>query len=283
MTQRNVLQETVPDRKVWLPKPACVIVAVRLSKALKDAHSKEPSNLHVLPASKTPANQNIYHLNTLHLYPAQTRKRTSYQILISSCWTTEIRLFDFCRKRGLGPDQSHYNQSRLGSRLQSTLAQITRITPKWIYTVHCIENFFTVHDFWATCACPKKNRVARKFFTVLNKLFRSGFLTTCACPENRVCPEIFHCIEYIFYYSEILSNLRLRWKTECALNSLYWIYIFYYSRFLSNLRLPWKTECALKFFTALDMCFLSFRIFEQLALVLKNRVALEFFTVLRYF
>ena len=213
----------------------------------------------------------------------ENEQRKSYQILISSCWTTEIRLFDFCRKRGLGPDQSHYNQSRLGSRLQSTLAQITRITPKWIYTVHCIENFFTVHDFWATCACPKKNRVARKFFTVLNILFRSGFLTTCACPENRVCPEIFHCIEYIFYYSEILSNLRLRWKTECALNSLYWIYIFYYSRFLSNLRLPWKTECALKFFTALDMCFLSFRIFEQLALVLKNRVALEFFTVLRYF
>jgi len=31
------------------------------------------------------------------------------------------------------------------------------------------------------------------------------------------------------------------------------------------------------------MYFLSFRIFEQLALALKNRVALEFFTVLKYF
>ena len=47
LTQRNVLKATVPDRMVWLPKPACVIVAVRLSKALKDAHSKESSNLHV--------------------------------------------------------------------------------------------------------------------------------------------------------------------------------------------------------------------------------------------
>jgi len=28
------LKVTVPDRRVWLPKPACVIVAVRLSKAL---------------------------------------------------------------------------------------------------------------------------------------------------------------------------------------------------------------------------------------------------------
>ena len=39
MTQRTVLKATVPDRMVWLPKPACVIAAVRLSKA--------PSNLHV--------------------------------------------------------------------------------------------------------------------------------------------------------------------------------------------------------------------------------------------
>ena len=49
MTQRNVLKATVPDRMVWL-KPACVIAAVRLSKALKDTHSKEPSNLHVRAA-----------------------------------------------------------------------------------------------------------------------------------------------------------------------------------------------------------------------------------------
>jgi len=47
MTQRNVLQATVPDRTIWLPKRACVIAAVRLSKALKDAHSKEPSNVYV--------------------------------------------------------------------------------------------------------------------------------------------------------------------------------------------------------------------------------------------
>jgi len=60
--------------------------------------------------------------------------------------------------------------------------------------------------------------------------------------ENRVCPEIFHCIEYIFFHSGFLSNLRLPWKTECALNSLHWIYIFYHSGFLSNLCLPWKTE-----------------------------------------
>jgi len=49
MTQRNVVKATVPDRMVWL-KPACIIAAVRLSKALKDAHSKEPRSLHVRAA-----------------------------------------------------------------------------------------------------------------------------------------------------------------------------------------------------------------------------------------
>ena len=52
------------------------------------------------------------------LYPAQSGKRTqqSYRILISSCWLTDVRLFDFNWKRGLGLDQSHYNQSRLWCR-----------------------------------------------------------------------------------------------------------------------------------------------------------------------
>ena len=50
VTQRNVLKATVPDRIVRLPKPACVIAAVLLSKELKDAHSKESSNLHARAA-----------------------------------------------------------------------------------------------------------------------------------------------------------------------------------------------------------------------------------------
>jgi len=46
ITQRNASKATVSDRIVCLPTTACVIAAVRLSKALKDAHSKETSNLH---------------------------------------------------------------------------------------------------------------------------------------------------------------------------------------------------------------------------------------------
>ena len=58
----------------------------------------------------------------------ENEQRKSYRILISSCWTTDSRFFDFYRKRELGPDKSHYKQSRLWSRLQTTLAQIIRIT-----------------------------------------------------------------------------------------------------------------------------------------------------------
>jgi len=152
--------------------------------------------------------------------------------------------------------------------------------------------------------------ISNRLYTVLKicSPFRI-FEKIAIAPKHRVCPENFHYIEYTFHHSGCLSNLRLPWKTECALNSLYWIYIFYHSGFLSNLRLHWKT-IALKFFTVLKyflsfriferlaltlknrMCpeftvlniyFLSFRIFEQLALALKNRVALKFFTLLKYF
>ena len=50
MAQRNILKATVPDRRVWLPTPACGIVAVRLNKALKYVHSEGSSNLHVRAA-----------------------------------------------------------------------------------------------------------------------------------------------------------------------------------------------------------------------------------------
>ena len=66
-----------------------------------------------------------------------------------------------------------------------------------------------------------------------------------------------------FLHSGFLSNLRLPWKTECALNSLYWIYIFYHSGFFSNFAFGFKNRVALKFFNVLKY-FLSFRIFEQL-------------------
>ena len=105
MTQRNVLKATVADRMVWLPTPACVIAAERLSKALKThTQMRQAICTSVLPSSKTPVNQKVYHLNTLHLYQRklENEQRKNYRILISSCWHTDIRFFDFYSKRGLG-------------------------------------------------------------------------------------------------------------------------------------------------------------------------------------
>jgi len=169
--------------------------------------------------------------------------------------------------------------------------------------IHCIDKFFTVYDFWATCACPEKNRIPLKFSLLWICFLHSGFLTTCACLENRVSPEIFHCIEYIFYYSGFLSNLRLSWKTrgcpEITVLNLSFLSLrifeqlalalinrvcpdftvlnmYFFSGFLSNLRLPWKTELPWNF-SVYWTIFLSSRIFEQLALALKTKFALKFF------
>ena len=99
--------------------------------------------------------------------------------------------------------------------------------------------------------------------------------------KNRVCREIFHCIKYIFYHLEFLSNLPLLRKTEFALKFCTLLGITLDSGFLSNLGFPWKTVCLE--FTVVNIYFLSFRIFEQLVLALKNRVALKIFTALKHF
>ena len=237
--------------------------------------------------------------------------------------------------------------------------------------IHCIGNFFTVHEFWATCACPGKAELLLKFFTVLNILFTFRILNNlrlpwktelllkiftvlnifftiqefwatcmrfpwktedalkyftvlnklftfrifeqlcacpekqsfpwnfslywiyfapfrifeqlCACPEKQSCFGIFHCIEYTFYIQEFWATcMRLPWKTQGALNSQYWLYIFYHSGFLSNFVLALKNRVALEFFTVLKY-FLSFRIFEQLALAQKNRGCPEFTVLIIYF
>jgi len=163
-------------------------------------------------------------------------------------------LFDFHRKLGLGPDQSHYNQSRRWSWLQTTLAQNPRVAPKWIYTVLKIFSQFTIFEQLAL-----------------------------ALKEKQSCPENFYCSEYtVLFTFRIFNNLRLPWKQSFPWKfSPCWIYFLLF-RILSNLRLPWKTElprnCSLYW-----TYFLSFRIFEQLALTLKNRGTSEFTVLNIYF
>jgi len=55
--------------------------------------------------------------------------------------------------------------------------------------------------------------------------------------------------------------------------------IRYTFRSFEQLALALKNRVALIFFTAFEHVFLSFRSYEQLALALKNRVAQKFFAV----
>ena len=50
---------------------------------------------------------------------------------------------------------------------------------------------FTLRKFWATCACPEKQRVPWIHYSEYVFFIIQDFLATSACPENRVCPEIF--------------------------------------------------------------------------------------------
>ena len=140
--------------------------------------------------------------------------------------------------------------------------------------------FFHRSRFLNNLRLPWKNRVALKFFTVLNILFTFRIFNSLRLPWKQSFPEIFHGIEYIFYHSRFLSNVALALENRVAqfivLNTLLTF------RSFEQLALALKNrECPE--FTVLNMYFLSFRIFEQLALALTNRVALEFFTVLKIF
>ena len=151
--------------------------------------------MHEKPGIKTPVDQK----NLIILTPCtstqrklENEQRKSYRILISSCWPTDMRLFDFHKKRGLGPDQSHYIQSRLWSRLHTTPAQITRITRKWIYTEYTVLKIFSPIRIFEQLALALNNRVCPEIFRCIEIFFIiQDFSATCVFPENKVCPAIF--------------------------------------------------------------------------------------------
>jgi len=237
-----------------------------------DAHSKEPSNLHVCAAaSKTPVNQKIYHLNTLHLYPAQTRKRTKKEL--ANCYA---KLFNYRH-----PIVRFLRNRRAWTRSKSlwpitTLVQITnytspnkRIAPKSIYTVFKI---FSPSTIFEQLALAVKNQSCPEIFQCIEYTFYIQDFQQLALALKTVSPEIFHCIEYIFYHSRFLSNFVLVLKnrmcpkifhrleyTFCIQNfwetcacpekqlpwnfSLYWIMcIFIIQEFWATFACPEKTK-----------------------------------------
>ena len=93
--------------------------------------------------------------------------------------------------------------------------------------------FFIIQDFWATCACPEIFRCTGYIF------YYSGVLSNLRLLWKQSCPGIFTVLNMLFTF-RIFEQLALALKTELPWNfSLYWN-IFYYSGLLRNLRFPWK-------------------------------------------
>ena len=97
--------------------------------------------------------------------------------------------------------------------------------------------------------------------------------------------QIFLTVLNIAYFlqSGFFSNLRLPWKTERALNFFTVLNIFLSSRIWATCACPGKQNVPWNFSLYWNINYLSFRIFEQLALALKNKVCPRIFTVLKYF
>jgi len=157
----------------------------------------------VLPTSETPVNQKNLSSEPLPSENNKNSKTNKERVTEFFNQAVQLPTSDcsiFTETRGLGPDQSHYNPSRLWSRLQTTLVQITRIAPKWIYTV-------------------------LKFF------HSSRFLRNLRLPWKQCCPEIFHCIEYILFTFRSFEQLALALKNRGCPE---FIVLNIYSGFLSK-------------------------------------------------
>jgi len=167
--------------------------------------------------------QKIYHLNTLHLYPAKTNKVSKtnkervteflYQAVELSTSTCSI----FTENEGL-----LQIKSRRWSWLHTALAQITRIAPKCI-TLYW--KFFHSSRFLRNLRLPWKNRVTLKIFTVVNILFTFRIFNNSRLPWKQSFPWNFSLYWIYFLLFRIFEQLALALKkTELPRKfSLYWI------------------------------------------------------------
>jgi len=174
----------------------------------------------------------------------------------------------------------------------------------------CMEYTFYTLEFWATCMrLPWKIEGALIFFTALNMYFLSirifeqlalalknrGWLNSlnwmyfflfrifeqlALAMKNRGCPEIFCCIEYIFYYSGVLSNLRLPSKQSCPGIFHCIAYTFYIQNFWATCACPEKQREPWTY--CFECIFFIIQDVWATCACPENRIALEFFTVLKY-
>ena len=118
--------------------------------------------------------------------------------------------------------------------------------------------------------------------TVRHWFFIIQIFEQLSCSEKQSCPETFHCVEIFFIFHDFWATCGLPWKTECALNSLYWIYIFLIIQNFEELAHALKNRGSLKFFTALKYFYLS-GFLRSLRLPWKQSLSWNFSLYLVYF
>ena len=94
------------------------------------------------------------------------------------------------------------------------------------------KSFCTFHDY-ARGGTPLPPLTVRHWFSII-QIFEQF-----SCSEKQSCPETFYCVEIFFIFHDFWATCGLHWKTECALNSLYWMY-FYPSEFWTTCACPEK-------------------------------------------
>ena len=141
--------------------------------------------------------------------------------------------------------------------------------------LHYVEIFFIFQDFWATCGLPWKTEgPLNSLYWIYIFSMIQNFEQLAHALKNRVCPEIFHCIE-IFLSFRIFEELALALKIEFVMKCFAVFHILFTFRMFQQLLLALKNRVCTENFHCIEIT-----IFEELALVLKTKFFLKYFTVL---
>ena len=92
---------------------------------------------------------------------------------------------------------------------------------------------------------------------------------------KKVCPKMFHCIEYIFHHSGFLNNFPLALKNRVCHENFHCIECSFTFRIFEQLALDLQNRVSFEF-TVLNIYFLSFGSFEKLALPWKQSLPWNF-------
>ena len=134
--------------------------------------------------------------------------------------------------------------------------------------------YFLSFSIFEQLALSLKSSIVLKFSLCWNIFYRSGFCATCACPENRVCPEIFHSIEYALYTPYFWATFACPEKESVPWNHCIKHMCFIIQKFWGTCVgpdkqiLPWNFHC-IELFMIIQDFWAPFALLETLQFALK--------------